>query len=252
MATDENTIQPYNPLEHSIVQALIRNEPHEQYEASDFHEALLFAIAREIGRVHHNRYQTSWDRWSDDPHIPGIQWRRYAYDCDCPEDSDSFVPRHLEDCVLCQPNFGFEDVRFTWYKNPGRGMSVNKDWTSTEWLAWFNRCIAKVKEFDINISGESHSISPLPGGNEFYSAAVHVMFGPSLQKQPLHGELEQLRGSAQDGQREIASEDKATEGYWSLVEKGDLTDRDVRLIALGVMAERYRSQRNDRPRAGKR
>lgn len=244
--------KPYNPLEHSVVSALIRNEPHERYEATDFHEALLFAIAREIGRVHHNRYQTSWDRWSDDPHIPGIQWRRYAYDCDCPEDSDGFTPRHLENCPLCQPNFGFEDVRFTWYKNPGRGMSVNKSWSADEWMQWFDRCVAKVREFDYRVGGGSHTMQPLPEGDAFYLAACHVLFAPSLEESPLKDEIISLKSAAEEGQREIHRDERRDDdGYWRFVEKGDLSERDVRLIALGVMAEKYRSQRNDRPVASK-
>lgn len=243
----------YNPLEHSIVQAVLRNEPHERYEASDFHEALLFAIAREIGRVHHNRYQKSWDRWSDDPHIPGIQWRRYVYDCDCPEDNDGFIPSHDENCALCQPNFGFEDVRFSWYKNPGRGMSVNKDWAPSEWTAWFARCIAKIREFDSRIPGGDHSMGPLPDSNDYYSAACQVMFAPAVQESPLKEELQHVKSAAETGQREIAKEGKNEDGYcWRHIERGDLTDRDVRLIALGIMAERYRSQRNDRPIADRR
>lgn len=230
-------------MNHSVVSALIRNEPHEQYEATDFHEALLFAIAREIGRVHHNRYQSSWDRWSDDPHIPGIQWRRYAYGCDCPEDNDGFTPRHLEDCPLCQPNFAFEDVRFTWYKNPGRGMSVSKSMPAAEWQAWFERCIAKIQEFDVHIGGGSHSIAPLPEANNFYSAACCVMFAPAIIKDPLKEQLATIKSNAEAGQREVASGND-TEGYWVPVERGALNDRDVRLIALGIMAERIRAQRN--------
>jgi hypothetical protein len=241
----------YNPLEHSIVQALIRNEPHEAYEANDFHEALLFAIAREIGRVHHNRFQAPWDRWSDDPHIPGIQWRRYVYDCECPESEDNFVPRHREDCPLCQPNFGFEDVRFAWYKNPGRGMSVNKDWPPSEWVAWFERCISKIKEFDVHIGGGQHSMKPLPDSESFYSAACCVMFTPAQSEAPLRDELEAVRQAAQDGQRCIARDEgtKDSAKYWGTIERGDLSDRDVRLVALGIMAERIRSHRHGHPRA---
>ena len=139
---------PYDPLNHSIVQAMT-GEKHEAYEATDFHEALLFAIAREIGRVHYSRYQTSWDRWSDDPHIPGIQWRSYITDCGCLEENDSFIPQHAEDCPAIQPNFGFAGVEFRWYKYPGRGMSVSKILSATEWASWFISCIAKIREFDI-------------------------------------------------------------------------------------------------------
>lgn len=52
-------------------------------------------------------------------------------------------------CIGLRPNFQFEDVEIRWYKWPGRGMSTNKDWTPAEWRDWFNRCLAKVREFDI-------------------------------------------------------------------------------------------------------
>ena len=241
-------MEEYNPIHHSIVQGLIRNEPHEQYEATEFHEALLFAIAREIGRVHYNRYQSPWDRWSDDPHIPGIQWRRYVYDCDCPDTGDGFIPRHLEECVLCQPNFGFEDVRFNWYKNPGRGMSVNKDWSAEDWHGWFLRCLANIKEFDVAAT-MNHNIAPVPPSESFYSAACHVLFGPALLEDPLKSQLASLKVAAEKGQREIRRDDGGAEEIWCFVERGDLSERDVRLIALGVMSERTRAQCHDRPLA---
>ena len=142
----------YNPIDHSVVQ-LVTGEPFESLEATDFHEALLFAIGREIGRVHWNRYQKEWTRWSDDPNIPGIRWRRYMYDCDCQEDNDGFIPRHEDGCSINSPNFEFDGVCFRWYKNPGRGMSVNKEMPSGAWVAWFNDCIKKIREFDSEHSG---------------------------------------------------------------------------------------------------
>jgi hypothetical protein len=140
----------FNAFDHSLVQALVSPTRTCDYEATDFHEALLFGIAREIGRVHFNHYQSSWDRWSDDPHIPGIHWRVYRYDCDCLEKAtpDNFLPVHGEDCVQNQPHFRFEDVEFVWYKYPGRDMSINKEMSAEEWRAWFDRCLARIREFD--------------------------------------------------------------------------------------------------------
>ena len=136
-------VKPYNPLEQTEI-----------FEATDFHEALLFSIAREIGRVHHNRYQASWDRWSDDPHIPGIHWRSYRYECGCPEEND-FIPRHTEDCQAILPNFRFENISFRWYKNPGRGMSVSSNMSESEWVSWFDRCLAVIRKFDRDPLSES-------------------------------------------------------------------------------------------------
>lgn len=234
------TDKEFNPLEHSIVMSLMRNEPYQTYEATDFHEALLFAIAREIGRVHHNHYQSSWDRWSDDPHIPGIRWRRYVYQCDCPESDDGFIPRHLENCIVSQPNFQFEDVEFNWYKYPGRGMSVNKEWATDEWRQWFDRCITKIREFDTIIAGGSKSLEPLPDASNFYIAACEILSKHAVEED-LPKQLAVLRESAHKGQREIGSEDKS---FWEYVEGDPLSDRDARMIALGVVAERDRAQRS--------
>lgn len=240
--------KPYNPLEHSIVQALIRNEPTESFEATDFHEALLFAIAREIGRVHHNRYQTSWDRWSDDPHIPGIQWRRYAYGCDCPETSDGFIPKHLETCPLLTPNFGFEDIRFSWYKNPGRGMSINKEWPPARWLAWFNRCLDKIREFDPPCAGSSdHTMAPMPEADHFYEAACSFCLASTMADDAVQRELEAVRLAAEKGQREISTETGAEERENPWLLELDLTPREVKLVMLGIRAEKHRASRNDRP-----
>lgn len=57
------------------------------------------------------------------------------------------------DCIGQRPNFQFEDVEIRWYKYPGRGMSTNKDWTSDEWRAWFDRCLKTIRDFE----GDLHS-----------------------------------------------------------------------------------------------
>jgi len=122
-----------------------------RYRATDFQTALLFAIASEIGRVHHNRYQTSWDRWDDDPHIPGIHWRRYRYDCDCTEAKD-FLPQHVAACCEGAPHFAFEDVDFEWYKYPGRDMTVSREMHTSAWVAWFDRCLKVIRSFDAHVA----------------------------------------------------------------------------------------------------
>lgn len=147
----------YNPLEHSVVQAM-NGDRMGRYEATDFHEALLFAIAREVARVHSNVYHESWDRWGDDPKIPSLHWRHYQYDCECPDGSGWGPEQHLPDCSSSTPHFQFEDVEIDWYKNPGRGMSVNKDWPAEQWVAWFDRCLAKVREFDVDLPKKTNAL----------------------------------------------------------------------------------------------
>lgn len=239
----------YNPLEHSVVQGLIRNEPHQSYEASDFHEALLFAVAREIGRVHWNRYQKSWDRWSDDPHIPGIQWRRYIYDCDCKED-EGFIPKHDENCPLLQPNFRFGEAEFNWYKNPGRGMSVNQDWAPEKWMEWFNKCLEKIREFGPKHSSVTQNpLLPMPKAMHFYLAECDI-------HHPAHWKRKDSRAEMISRIQPIESEilkgesDLKGEGWETILPRGSKAKlAALRLIAIGICAEKRRSEHEDRPRA---
>lgn len=143
--------EQYNPLNHSIVQAM-GGGAYGEYQATDFHEALLREIGREISRIHWNRYQKPWDTSEDDPEIPGIWWRNFRYDCPCLEvDSGGWSDEryHTEDCLRTKPNFQFETVTFNWYKHLGRGMSTNTSMDAEGWMRWFDRCIAKVRENDV-------------------------------------------------------------------------------------------------------
>lgn len=151
------TMKPYNPLSHSLVQAM--HGVWSEYEADDFVEALLQSILEEIKRVHWNVYQHEWDStyWGDsisDPEIPGLYYSRWYTDhCDCGGiDNDR---SHEPNCVGLKPNFQFEDVEFRWYKRPGRGMSTNKNMTSDDWRQWFQRCIDKIRDFDVKHLDES-------------------------------------------------------------------------------------------------
>ena len=143
----------YNPMRHSIVQAL--NGGWCQYEADDFIEAIFDKVLEEIRRVHWNVYQHQWEpTWHgdkvEDPHIPGIEFVRYYDGCPCEDDDE-----HKPECRHAKPNFKHEDVEFRWYKWPGRGMSTNKDWTAQEWRDWLTRCLATVRAFDADVLSEA-------------------------------------------------------------------------------------------------
>ena len=240
---DNKDLKPYDPLKHSVVQ-FATGEHTESYEATNFHQALLFAIARKIGLVHWNRYQKSWDRWSDDPHIPGIEWRSYRYldGCDCPDvkGGDSFLPSHEENCIAMKPNFEFEGVCFSWYKNPGRGMSVNKVMPEKEWAAWFNRCLAKIKEFDPCRGDFVSRLTPLPKAGHFRSARCDVLYSKNQGSRGGMGELDLAVAEADNS---IPSED-----FWKIV-GSDIPELRVlfmRAVAAGVRAEKKRAQDEDR------
>lgn len=140
----------YNPLKHSIVQAAYGTWL--RFECDDFVEALLDKILEEIKRVHWNVYQHQWEvTWHgdsiEDPEIPGIIFTRYYDGCPCEDE-----PEHRPDCRHMRPNLQFEDVMFSWYKYPGRGMSSNKDWSSDEWRSWFDRCLKQIRKFDYKMT----------------------------------------------------------------------------------------------------
>lgn len=221
------------------------NDDTERFEATDFHKALLFAIGREIGRVHWNRYQTSWNRWSDDPHIPGIQWHRYVYGCNCPEDDDGFVPRHLDDCLKAQPNFQFENVSFRWYKNPGRGMSVSVAMKEEEWVTWFNRCLDKIREFDIKHSATERYLSPTPDAQDFHSARVHTMWQTDWKehREVLSQQLDAIREAI------LLADSKEMPEWGHILADfpADLREAGLLAVACGIVAEKTRAQHKDRP-----
>lgn len=142
----------YNPFQYSIIQATFGTW--NQYAVDDFVEALLDNILKEITRVHWNVFQHEWKpSWRgdgiEDPEIPGIAFVRYYDGCPCEDE-----PKHWPDCRHMKPNFQHEDTQFSWYKYPGRGMSTNKDWSSDEWRAWFQRCLATVRAFDVKMTDE--------------------------------------------------------------------------------------------------
>lgn len=234
--------QPYNPLEHSIVQA-ITGSRHETYEASDFQIALLYDIARTIKRVHMNRYQSTWDRWSDDPHIPGIEWRsfRYGDECECPEaqDGSGDGPNHLEDCRAIKPNFEFDGVCFSWYKYPGRGTSVNVRMEAAQWVDWFNRCRAKIEEFDI--VALEHGGAPLPKSTHFYLGICHI-----LHSSDWRGSLARYTGHVLEHlvKAEASFQDKDFDAL--LANNPDQHQLILKAVCLGIQAEKERAFREDR------
>ena len=105
--------------------------PWSHYTLPDYAEALFHSIREEVTRVYWNREQTEWEEY-DDPDVTGITWRPYYWGDDETEAS--------------KPNFTFEDVEIRWYKRPGRGMSTNVEWEPAQWVAWFDRCIAVIRQ----------------------------------------------------------------------------------------------------------
>lgn len=86
----------YNPLQHSVVQALFKADATQRYEIPNYVEALLFGLIRELDRCYWNWNQESLEDRIDWQLIDcGFEYRRYCWDdCDCGADS----PVHAKDC----------------------------------------------------------------------------------------------------------------------------------------------------------
>ncbi len=104
-----------------------------EYVCPEYVEAMIAYIFEEIDRIYWNNYQTEWDR-HDDPKLKGIEFRPYCWGEDEKEKS--------------QCNFAFKGVELRWYKNFGRGMTLNKDMTSDEWIEWFDECLKHIRKQD--------------------------------------------------------------------------------------------------------
>lgn len=97
--------------------------PTGEFECPNFVHALLDYLLWRIGLVVWNRDQKEWSKY-EDPKIDGLEYRTYCWDDESPE--------------AAKPNFKWRDAEIRWYKYPGRGMSVNVDWTPQQWVEWFD------------------------------------------------------------------------------------------------------------------
>lgn len=126
----------YNPIEHSVVQALLKPDATNEYECDDFIEALIFGLHRELERCYWNWNQESLEEredWQLDTGT-GIEYRRYYWGED------------KKNCGL--PNLRFGEVVVNWYKHMGRGMSCNVDWTEKQWREWFDEAMKAIRLYD--------------------------------------------------------------------------------------------------------
>lgn len=152
--------------------------PTGEYDCPEYVDAFVAALINEIHRVFWNREQRKWDEY-EDPKIPGIEFRPYSWsDCDCgyeqlewawedenlpdlPEGRYTYPPEieekwlawlathhHKATCTPCLPNLKFGEGEIRWYKHPGRGMSVNVDWSPDQWSQWFMQAIEQIREAD--------------------------------------------------------------------------------------------------------
>ena len=93
------------------------------FECPAYVDAFLDYLLWRIGLVVWNRDQKEWDKY-EDPKIEGLEYRPYCWDDTSPEAE--------------LPNLKWGEAEIRWYKYPGRGMSVNKEWGPSEWVKWFD------------------------------------------------------------------------------------------------------------------
>ena len=127
----------YNPLEHSVVQALLKPDATHRYECDDFIEALMFGLRRELERCYWNWNQEQLDERKDWELVGldlGFEYRRYYWG-----DEEDEAGR---------PNFKFGSVVINWYKHVGRGMSTNVDWNEKQWREWFDEAMKAIRLYD--------------------------------------------------------------------------------------------------------
>lgn len=120
-------MKPYNPLDHSIVQATVG--AWSQYECDDFVEALFDKVLEEIKRVHWNVFQHTWGpSWHadsvEDPEIPGISFVRYYQDrCDC----GGLEPKCQPDCRAVLEHHDWNTARLKWAEVPRSQKEITKE-----------------------------------------------------------------------------------------------------------------------------
>jgi hypothetical protein len=136
-------------------------------DTTPFINALIFHIRREITWAYWNVNQKRWagdpdyDPWTDSersfqPLPLGIEWRPYYNWGGAPDDAD------WDQDEANKPNFSFEGVEVRWYKNFGRSMNVNVDWSAEAWRLWFERVIQTIQAYNSRAECFSGMHPPLP------------------------------------------------------------------------------------------
>lgn len=101
------------------------------YEIDPHADALISAVLSELGRVYWNKFQTKWNHES---FMPSVETRPYYWGDD--------------DAEMEKPNLSAFGVEISWYKYPGRSMSVNKDMSVNEWADWFYRVLGEIRRYE--------------------------------------------------------------------------------------------------------
>ena len=106
--------------------------PTGDFGTEEWQDALLDYLLEEIDRIYWNKNQRKWNR--QDPEFKGVIFNPYYWGEDEKEAS--------------KPNFKIKgmSLEIRWYKYPGRGQSVNAEFSKEEWLEWFNKALEVIRK----------------------------------------------------------------------------------------------------------
>lgn len=116
----------YNPLDHSVVQALLKPDATHRYEVPEYVEALVFHLKRELDTVYWNWNQSSLEDSKDWQLVMpwGFEYRRYCWgDCDCGANS----PVHIPDCRMLTEHREWNDRRIKAISDPSAWSLMSED-----------------------------------------------------------------------------------------------------------------------------
>ena len=111
-------------------------QPHQQFEVPEIMEAALLAIDKELDRVMWNVNQKDHESpfGNTGGHYKNETFEATAYSWD--------------DSVEQEFNFAWRDLRISWYKYLGRGMSANKVITPEIASECLEDCLRSLREID--------------------------------------------------------------------------------------------------------
>jgi hypothetical protein len=104
------------------------------YPLSNIGEAAFWhLLEREFEIVYWNQNQKEFDRYVPYEEFAGCEWRSYNWS----------AKDEIE-----EPNFECLEVRFWWYKYPGRGQESNVDYDGNQWADWLDRAMKSIDKYD--------------------------------------------------------------------------------------------------------
>ena len=110
------------------------------FPLSNIGEAAFMFVLDDFERVFWNVNQEDFNR-SESYDFAEFIWRPYDWNWDLNLDEDKENPP--------QPvNFECLEVKFWWYKYPGKSMETNVDYDGNQWSNWLDKVLKHLAEVD--------------------------------------------------------------------------------------------------------